>query len=101
MRFAALVPLLLAGSSLAAQTPSVADSDLPRGVSRHVESLLNNPGTTRLDGPARIELGQTVPGSLAVTGGTLTIAGRVQGEVLVLDGSVVLEPDASVLGDIT
>lgn len=43
---------------------------------------------------------QVVPGNLALLGGELALAGTVAGDVLVLDGRLVLEPTARIEGDL-
>lgn len=43
---------------------------------------------------------RTVPGNLALLDGELRLAGGVEGDVLVLDGTLVLEPSGRVTGDI-
>ena len=42
----------------------------------------------------------TIPGDIAILDGTLRFAGRVDGDVLVLDGALVLDGDARVQGDV-
>ena len=43
---------------------------------------------------------QTIPGNLALVDGRLTVAGTVEGDILLLNGSLILEPSARVEGDI-
>lgn len=48
----------------------------------------------------RIAAGTTVQGDVALLGGRLIVAGEVDGDVLVLGGDLVMEPGASVFGDV-
>lgn len=47
-----------------------------------------------------IPSGRSVAGNLALLGGELRLGGRVEGDVLVLDGTLLLEPPAHVTGDL-
>jgi hypothetical protein len=47
-----------------------------------------------------IPAGQTIEGNLALLDGELRLSGTVSGDVLVLDGTLVLEPDALIEGDV-
>jgi hypothetical protein len=98
---AASVLVLAVAASATAQERSIADADLPRAVSNHLQSLFGRADVMRMDGPARVEADRTISGALAVSGGELTIAGKVEGEVVVVDGDLVLQPGAVVGGDVT
>lgn len=47
-----------------------------------------------------IPAGRTISGNLALVGGSLQLGGTVEGDVLVLDGTLVLEPAARVTGNV-
>ncbi len=47
-----------------------------------------------------ISEGETVAGNLAIVGGSLSLAGQVRGDVLVLDGTLVLEPSGRIEGNV-
>ena len=44
--------------------------------------------------------GETVAGNLAIVGGSLSLAGEVSGDVLLLDGTLVLEPSGRIEGNV-
>lgn len=48
----------------------------------------------------RIADGQTIDGDVALLGGTLTVDGDIEGDVLVLGGDLLLEPGSLVMGDV-
>jgi hypothetical protein len=61
-------------------------------------AFYNDPATTRLRGPARIAAGATVDGAVASMGGPLVVAGRVRGDVVVINGDLVLLAGALIEG---
>jgi hypothetical protein len=71
---------------------------LPREVRDQVLRFLNEPTTLRLPGGARIPLGTTVEGDVGVLGGGLHLAGRIQGDLVVVNGDLRLEDGATVEG---
>ncbi len=73
---------------------------LPRDVERQAVRVYNAPGTTRAAGPYAVDSGSVVTGDLAVLGGPVTVAGRVTGTLLVINGDVVLARTARVDGDV-
>ncbi|MFW6085542.1 MAG: hypothetical protein ACODAA_10030, partial [Gemmatimonadota bacterium] len=48
----------------------------------------------------RIADGTTIAGDVALLGGTLTVDGDIEGDVLVLGGDLLLEPGSLVMGDV-
>ncbi len=48
----------------------------------------------------RIADGRTIVGDVALLGGTLTVDGDIEGDVLVLGGELLLEPGSLVMGDV-
>ncbi len=98
---AAIVLFFAFAGSAEAQERSIARADLPREVSSHLRVVLERSSTTRMDGPARVEIDRRIPGALVVTGGELIVDGRVAGEVLVIDGDLILHPGAFIGGAVT
>lgn len=95
MRIAALIAL-----ALLAAGPARAQDALPRAVADRVTATLNDPMTELHEGDARIEPGRIVDNDLAVIGGDLVLGGRVGGDVVVLNGTLTLEPGADVGGEV-
>ena len=88
-----------------AQQPATRDTVLdtrllPQEVEREVTDVFNSPSTVRASGAYEIEPGRVVPGDVAVLNGPLTIAGRVNGRVVAINSDVVLKPGARVEGQI-
>ena len=71
---------------------------LPREVRNQVLQFLNEPATLRLPGGARIPLGTTVEGDVGVLGGGLQLAGRILGDLVVVNGDLRFEDGAVVEG---
>lgn len=78
-----------------------AGREIPPAVARRVVDIYNAPGTLRASGSLTIDSARTVDGDVAMFGGTLTIAGRVTGNVVAINADVALEPGARVSGDLT
>ena len=98
---AALAALLaLAAPPAAGQQRPPAPELTPEVIERAV-ALYNRPGTVRLAGEAVIPAGSEVAGDVAVLGGPVTVAGRIRGRLLVINGSVRFAPGARVEGDVT
>lgn len=73
---------------------------LPRDVRRDAERLWNAPAAMRDTAAAEIEAGRTVDGDVAVRNGPLTVAGHVTGRVLAINTDVTLMPSARIDGDL-
>lgn len=73
---------------------------LPRDIVHEAVRLFNAPGTFRATGALDIAAGRTIDGDVAVLNGPLTIAGRVTGTVLSINGDVTLAPTARLDGDL-
>ncbi|MCC6316141.1 MAG: BamA/TamA family outer membrane protein [Gemmatimonadaceae bacterium] len=73
---------------------------LPTEVADEVIRVFNASGTRRVDGRLRVEAGEEVARDLAVIGGPLTIAGRVTGRIVAVNATVELVSGGSVNGDI-
>jgi Omp85 superfamily domain len=100
-RGAGLVLLLaFLPSGLAAQDVPPA-SELPDSVALRIAALYNAPGTSRLHGVARIATGTTIAGDVAAVGGPVTLGGRIEGELTVINGDLRIERGAVVTGGVT
>jgi hypothetical protein len=98
--------LLCAAAPLSAQerprtTGPDPDWELPVEIAVPIIERLNAPGTLVVSGRSRVPAGTTIAGDLAVVGGSLTLAGRVEGWVIVVDGDAELLPGAEIEGDLT
>lgn len=63
-------------------------------------AVYNDSSTTRLQGDVRIPAGSEFTGRLALFRGALRIAGRVRGDLTVINATLYLLPEAAVDGDI-
>jgi len=96
-----LVISALAGARpLAGQTPR-GGLVLPPEVAAEVIDFYNDGATLRLVGSSHIARGNEISGGIAVLGGPVTVAGRITGRLVVINGDVILEPGAAIAGDIT
>lgn len=91
---------LLAPCSLAAQqAPRFAE--LPDSVAERVVAFYNAPGTIRLSGETRVAAGSEIAGPVAVIGGPVTLEGRIQGHLVVINGDLRIAPGGFVSGTVT
>jgi cytoskeletal protein CcmA (bactofilin family) len=74
---------------------------LSREASEAVLAFLNHPGTLLLTGEIRVPGGSLVSGNVGVLGGPLVVAGRIEGDVVVLDGDLELLAGGEVDGRVT
>ena len=103
----ALPPLLRAQDSVI-----VIDPDLPPGDSSVVRAgpppdvvaellaFYNDCATTRMQGDVSFPAGSVFAGRLAIFRGSLRLAGRVRGDVVVINATLYLLPGADVEGDV-
>lgn len=94
-------PLLLALSARPLAAQSAAGRGLPPQVAAELVAFYNTGAAVRLTGASTIASGSEVAGGIAVLGGPLTVAGRIDGRLVVINGDVVLEPGAVLTGDLT
>jgi hypothetical protein len=96
--------LLLVALPLHAQDPLGLETpsrwDVPTEVADDVVRRLNDPAVDLREGDATIELGTTLASDLAVLDGSLTLAGVVDGNVLVVNGDAVLLGGSRITGDL-
>lgn len=74
---------------------------LPRDVADEVVRFYNGEHTVRFSGQTRIPAARGVDGDVAVLGGPVSVAGRVAGSLLVVNGDLYFGPGAVVSGDVT
>ena len=91
---------LLGGAGAAPAQQRVEDADLPRSVAEEVVAVFNDPATVRLSAPATIPEGSTIVGDVGVLGGPVTVAGRVEGGLIVVNGDVTFTGPGRVTGDL-
>ncbi|HEU4880836.1 MAG TPA: hypothetical protein VFT45_01285 [Longimicrobium sp.] len=100
MRIHALTAL----AALALAAPPAARAQetgtLPRDLAERITEVLNDPATERHEGQTAVEAGRTVASDLAVLEGDLQLAGRVDGNVVVVNGNLQLADGAEVGGDV-
>lgn len=98
---ALLICMLSLAPAVRAQETPLDRHDLPRRVYERLRTLVDDDATTRFDGPTRIVAGRTVSGDVVAYGGPFTLTGRIGGDLVVIDGDLVLEPGGEVGGDVT
>jgi hypothetical protein len=91
---------LLAAAPAPAQEPAP-EAGPPPEVAAYVRDLFNDPATLRRDGRTHVGAGDTLRGDLAVADGPLVLTGRVEGDVVVINGDAELHPGASIAGRLT
>lgn len=74
--------------------------ELPRAVVEEAVRFYNAPTTTHLVGRVRLPAGNAWVGNVVIRNGPAFIAGRVEGTVLILNGTVTLDSAARVTGDL-
>jgi hypothetical protein len=79
----------------------IADVRLPDAVAERVVAFFNDPATLHFSGRTRIPADGVVRGNVAVMDGPATVAGRVEGNLVVINGDLELVPGASVTGSVT
>ena len=112
MRSVALAALCLLGAAVAAAQDTaiviqpesagamVQPPELARTVAEEVVRRYNAATTTRLVGRSRLPAGNAWRGDVAVRSGPVTVGGRVEGTLLVINGDAVLDTAAVITGDL-
>jgi len=90
----ALLPTALDGQR-------VEEPDLPRAVAEEIVDYFNRPSTIRLQGRAEIPAGRSVDGDVAVLRGPVEVAGEILGDLVVVNGDLVVAEGGRVSGDVT
>jgi len=112
MRHVVLVSLLLLGPALAAaqdtaivinpeSTVAATPREVPMRVAEEAVAFFNSLTTTRLVGRTTLPHGNEWRGNVAVRNGSVTLGGRIDGNLLVIDGDVSLDSTSEVTGSIT
>lgn len=92
--------MLISGSPLLGQEPTLEGADLPRWVEEDIINFFNDPSTIHFTGRTRIPSTRVVTGDVAALGGPFTIAGEVDGDLVVVNGDLVFEAGGVVRGDV-
>jgi len=87
-------------SPLGGQEPRIEEADLPRWVQEDVINFFNDPSTIHFTGRTRIPSTRVVVGDVAALGGPFTIAGEVDGDLVVVNGDLVFESGGAVSGNV-
>jgi len=90
----------VAASSLSGQQNFLLGDPLPREVAESVVEFLNDPAVIRFDGRATVPGGTTLDGDVGVLNGSLSLAGRIEGGVIVVGGDIELAESATITGDV-
>ncbi len=101
--FLALISLLLvvpAADELLAQERQIEMSSVPRDLADRLIGIANDPMTVRLSGEVAIPADSVIRADVVVMG-SLHLAGRIDGEVIVVEGNAELAESAEVTGDLT
>jgi len=93
-----VVPFHRQGGARQSSGPDV--RGLPRDVAQEVIQFVNAPTTLRLSGETRIPPARGIDGDVAVVGGPVSVAGRISGALMVVNGDLVLESGAVIDGDV-
>jgi len=80
---------------------SVEAGGVPDSILRDAVERFNAPGTSRTHGTQVIAAGSMVQGDLGVHRGTLRVEGTIRGNVIVINGDILLRPTGRVSGSIT
>ena len=103
----AMPPLLRAQDSVIVIDPDLAPGDSsivragpPSDVVSELLAFYNDSATTRVQGDVSFPAGSTFAGRLAIFRGSLRLAGRVRGDVVVVNATLYLLPGADVEGDV-
>jgi hypothetical protein len=83
-----------------AQVPTT-ETPLTAEAAASIVAFYNHSETIRLNGDSRVAAGSELGGNVALLEGTLEIAGRVRGDLVIINGDVVIESGAHVDGTLT
>ena len=98
MRLLTILLILLISAPAAAQEQRIRQADLPRALELRLLRMYDD--GRRISGDESIEHDQVVEGDLAATDGLLRVAGRVEGDVAMVDGDVIVETGGHVTGSV-
>ncbi len=94
------VALILVTPTLLSGQRRIRDADLPRWVEADVVDFFNDPSTIHFSGRSRIPSTRVILGNVAALGGPFTMAGEVDGDLVVVNGNLVFEEGGLVTGDV-
>jgi hypothetical protein len=77
-----------------------ADAQAPPEVVELVLEVANAPTTSRFDGPTRIGAGRTITGEVVVLDGPLSVDGRIEGDVVVVNGDLTVAEEGRITGTV-
>jgi hypothetical protein len=92
--------LLLLAAPAVAQEREIRNANLPRALETRLLRMYEV-ADIRPTGETTIAAGRVVEGDMAAMTGPLRIAGRIEGDVAMVGGDVILEPGGEVVGSIT
>ncbi len=96
----ACTALCVAAATSRAQVADNRRGALPAAKAAEIARLFNGSAALRATGEATVTAGQTIAGDVAILTGPFTLAGRVAGRVLVINGDVALRDGAAIDGDL-
>ncbi len=82
------------------QERRIQEADLPRWVEEDVIRFFNDPSTIRFNGRSRIPSTRVIVGDVAALGGPLTLAGEVDGDLMMVNGDLIFASGGTVTGDV-
>jgi hypothetical protein len=81
--------------------PDTADREaMPDALVRRLLDIYNAPGTTRFWGDVDVPESSRISGTIAVYRGSVRLAGRLEGSLTIINGSLLMLPGSSVTGDV-
>jgi hypothetical protein len=98
--FVMTLPGLLLPFAVVAQDISL-PLEMPRAVAEQAVAFFNAPSTIRFNGRSGVPAGGSVFGNVAALGGPFTVGGRIDGDLLVLNGDLVFREGGRVSGNVT
>ncbi len=92
--------LVLLAAPAAGQEREIRDANLPYDLETRLLRLYDRASTRHFEGNAYISPRELINGDVGARGGTLRLAGRIHGDLAMVDGDVVLERTSVVTGDV-
>jgi len=100
MKYLCILLLVCCTARLPAQVP-ITEAQLTPEAAASIVAFFNDPQTNRISGDTRVAAGSELSGNVAVLEGTLTLAGHVTGDLVIINGDAQFEPGALVDGTVT
>jgi hypothetical protein len=100
-RAAGVLALVTLFPALAAAQDPPDYVELPDSIAERIVARFNDVRTTRFTGDTRIAPGTRIVGDVVVLGGSVTVAGAIDGELAVVNGDLMFERGATVTGLVT